>query len=331
MEAQTERERPRTSVRAAGGRAELELLTAPASGRQEQESFIDETETETESESESESESGSGTESEAESETEDRGSHGGHNGRCEESEEEAEDEEHERYTTEGEEREEERDRERRDDCEEDDCVKCEGAAAGHFSDPDEMAPERTVDLAARLSDRGAEAADDDEEAVLLELARSSAPAPATPGPDSLRSESGICSSLESSYQEETVGAVGGAASADDQLARLRRDLAREARQEIRHAIAAKNEELRELRSQLQLGQQRAASAELLGQRRQTELPQQQQQRQQQQQQLGRLRERIRRLQTEREELKAEVGFCPPPPARHITPHIHLESMTFAGR
>ena len=288
MEAQTERERPPPPVGAgaAGGHTELEL-ELPAAGRQEQESFIDETETESETESEEEAE----TESESEAEAEDHDSHGSHNGRCGESEEEIENEQRERHATD---EEEERDRGERED-----CVKCEGAAGGHSSE--DMALERTVERTPSLTDAGA--GEDDTEAVLRELARSSAPAAVTPGPDSLRSESGICSSLESSYQEEAAaGAVGG--SADGQLARLRRDLARDARQEIRHAIAAKNEELRELRSQLQLGRQRAASAELLGQRRPAELPQQQQQ-------LSRLRERIKRLHTEREELKAEVRFCLP--------------------
>ncbi|XP_043216673.1 peripheral-type benzodiazepine receptor-associated protein 1-like isoform X3 [Amphibalanus amphitrite] len=280
MEPQAERERPPPV--SAAGRSELEL---PAPARQEQESFIDETETETESGTDTE-----GSESETEAEMEGRGSRGSGSQHSGASDQEAENEERDQHASDEEEEEEDEEEEECGDCEEDDCEQCEGAVGGHFSDAEEMAPERSA---------AAGAGEDDEEAVLRELARSSAPAPATPGLDSLRSESGICSSLESSYQEEAVGAAGAAAQSDDQLARLRRDLAREARQELRHAIAAKNEELRELRSQLQLGRQRAASAELLGQRRPGELPQQQQQ-------LSRLRERIKRLQTEREELKAEA-------------------------
>lgn len=122
-------------------------------------------------------------------------------------------------------------------------------------------------------------------------------------PDSLLCESGLCSSLESGYQEGAAGPASPEAASDpgvnhvssddarcSEMRRQRRQIARQTQQLIRRAIAAKDEQLRALRRQLQQQQQRTAAEQLLGERGQ----------------LDRLRETIRRLETEKEDLRQEV-------------------------
>ncbi|XP_037077476.1 janus kinase and microtubule-interacting protein 1-like isoform X2 [Pollicipes pollicipes] len=145
---------------------------------------------------------------------------------------------------------------------------------------------------------------EEEERVLRELAQSPPLVTVLSGLESLRSESGICSSLESNYQEapEELEHLETRLQQEKEaeVERLRRDLTRQKQLEIRRAIGAKNEEIQRLRARLQADRERTAGVspghrEVAGQS--------------QEQEVLRLKSVIHQLETERDELKAEAQLC----------------------